>query len=454
MKHVALILAAGKGTRMKSDLPKCAYPVFGQPMITYLVQAIQATKVDEIITVVGHKKEVLMDILSQSSTFAYQSEQKGTGHAVMMAKDLITEPSTVLIFPGDMPLIDTSTIEAFMHYHERENNALTVLSTCVSNPTGYGRIVKEANQIVKIVEEKDADHAIRQIREINTGVYAVNSLYLFDALSKVNNNNKNQEYYLTDIVEIINKSQRVMAYTIEEDYRLTGINDLYTLAGVEKHLQSEINKQHMLNGVHLSNPESIWIAPSVRIESNARILPNCVLSGDTSVARGAIIGPNSEIHNSEIKENVVVKHSVITDSKVSADSTVGPFAHLRMGTVIGTNNRIGNFVEFKKTTTGNKTNAAHLSYLGDADIGSHVNFGCGSITVNYDGVHKHKTTIEDNVFVGCNVNLIAPVTLGKDSFVAAGSTVNKDVPEGALAIARAKQENKEKYAEKIKNGKK
>ena len=454
MKHVALILAAGKGTRMKSDLPKCAYPVFGQPMITYLVQAIQATKVDEIITVVGHKKEVLMDILSQSSTFAYQSEQKGTGHAVMMAKDLITEPSTVLIFPGDMPLIDTSTIEAFMHYHERENNALTVLSTCVSNPTGYGRIVKEANQIVKIVEEKDADDAIRQIREINTGVYAVNSLYLFDALSKVNNNNKNQEYYLTDIVEIINKSQRVMAYTIEEDYRLTGINDLYTLAGVEKHLQSEINKQHMLNGVHLSNPESIWIAPSVRIESNARILPNCVLSGDTSVARGAIIGPNSEIHNSEIKENVVVKHSVITDSKVSADSTVGPFAHLRMGTVIGTNNRIGNFVEFKKTTTGNKTNAAHLSYLGDADIGSHVNFGCGSITVNYDGVHKHKTTIEDNVFVGCNVNLIAPVTLGKDSFVAAGSTVNKDVPEGALAIARAKQENKEKYAEKIKNGKK
>ncbi|QWB99323.1 bifunctional UDP-N-acetylglucosamine diphosphorylase/glucosamine-1-phosphate N-acetyltransferase GlmU [Mycoplasmatota bacterium] len=454
MKKYAIILAAGKGTRMKTELPKCAYPLLKKPMIAYIVENLyKSTVIDELITVVGHKKEIIQEILSSRVSYAVQEEQLGTGHAVLMAKDLIKEDGFTIILPGDMPLIDETVITNAVSYHESNKNDLTVVSTVLDDPEGYGRIIKSESQLQAIVEEKDATEEQKQIKEINTGIYIVDNQLLFDALDKISNNNAQHEYYLTDIVKILKNDKKVIAtYTLKKSYKAMGINDLYALSQAEAILRHEINKKIMKSGVAMINPDTITIGDNVRIEENVTISPNCFITGNSIIKKNTKIGPSTEIHNSIIGENVSIKHSLVFNSEVKENTTIGPFAHLRDGAIVGPNNRIGNFVEIKKTSTGNLFKASHLAYLGDAEIGDNVNFGCGSITVNYDGTNKYKTTIGDDVFVGCNSNLIAPIVIEDNSTIAAGSTLNKNVPKDSLAIARSYQVNKENYFKNNKNG--
>lgn len=449
MKKYAIILAAGKGTRMKTELPKCAYPLLRKPMIAYIVENIHHTQIiDDIIVVVGHKAQVIKDILGDTVKYAFQEEQLGTGHAVMVAESLVTDPDGAsVILPGDMPLVDTCTLEEAFQEHKDRRHDLTLVATKVDDPTGYGRIVRnESGYLEEIVEHHEASYSQQTINEINTGIYIVNNRVLFDALKQVNNNNMKKEYYLTDIIKICKDSNHVIGtYYLKEAYRAMGVNDLYALSIAEARLRLNINRELMLKGVAMINPETITIGDNVVIEENVIIHPNTYITGNSVIKKGAQIGPNTEIHESKVGERVICRHSLVYNSIIHEDTTVGPFAHLRDGAEIGPKNRIGNFVEVKKSSTGYNTKASHLAYIGDATVGQNVNFGCGSITVNYDGKHKYQTLIGDDVFIGCNVNMIAPIKIEEGSLIAAGSTLTENVPKGSLAIARAYQVNKENY---------
>ena len=457
MKTYAIILAAGKGTRMKTEMPKCAYPLLKKPMIAYIIEnVIHAIVADELIVVVGHKREVIQDILGDRVKYAIQAEQLGTGHAVKVCQELVQDlEGHTMILPGDMPLVDHQTIELAFQSHYQQQNDLTVITTKVDDPTGYGRIVRsKTGELERIIEHHEATLPELDIREINTGVYVVQNRKLFEALSLINNQNSKHEYYLTDIIHIMQGlHQKVGTYFVKESFKTIGVNDLYTLSIVEAKLRSVINKQLMISGVAMINPDTITIGQNVVIEENVTIHPNTYITGNSIIKRGAQIGPNTEIHESVIGERVICRHSIVFNSTVHEDTTIGPFAHLREGANIGSHNRIGNFVEVKKSSTGNNTKASHLAYIGDGTIGKNVNFGCGAVTVNYDGHHKYQTIIGDDVFIGCNANLIAPIVIGDNSFIAAGSTLNKNVPSDALAIARAYQVNKENYVRNM-NGRK
>ncbi|MBN2697054.1 MAG: bifunctional UDP-N-acetylglucosamine diphosphorylase/glucosamine-1-phosphate N-acetyltransferase GlmU, partial [Bacilli bacterium] len=449
MKRYAVILAAGKGTRMKTELPKCAYPLLRKPMIAYIVEHIvNSQAVDETVVVVGHKRQVIQDILGKSVTYALQEEQLGTGHAVMVTKPYLTDPEgDTLILPGDMPLIDDQTIKHALQEHHDRRHDLTIVTTKVDDPEGYGRIVRnESGYLEAIVEHHEASFSQRTINEINTGIYVIKNSILFEVLDKLDNNNLKKEYYLTDIVHILKRSGHVIGtYYLKESFKAMGVNDLYALSIAEAKLRLKINQDLMIKGVAMINPETITIGQNVIIEENVIIHPNTYITGNSVVKKGAQIGPNTEIHESIIGERVVCRHSLVYNSVISEDTSVGPFAHLRDGANIGPKNRIGNFVEVKKSTTGKNTKASHLAYIGDATIGENVNFGCGAITVNYDGKNKYQTHIGNDVFIGCNANLIAPILIEDNSLIAAGSTLNKNVPKGSLAIARAYQVNKENY---------
>lgn len=444
----ALILAAGKGTRMRTTTPKCAFPILKKPMIEYQIEALERANVDEIIVVVGYKKEVFETLLGSRVTFAYQDEMLGTGHAVMQAKSLLEDKEgETIILPGDMPLVSAPLVDHFFKAHHEMRSDLTIVSMIQENPKGYGRISRDDyGNVDAIVEEKDCNDIQKHIKEVNTGTYIIHNKKLFEALKDVKINDRTGEYYLTDIVKIMQKTQKVYAYKVDESEAMMGINTLYQVSKAEAYLRHLINKMMMEIGVYMINPDTITIGHNVVIEEGVTILPNTTISGYTVIKKGAIIGPNTELDNAYISESALVNHSLVYNSKVGAHTTVGPFAHLRDHADIGPNNRIGNFVEVKKSTTGAYTKAAHLSYIGDSVVGEDVNFGCGSITVNYDGKEKHQTLIGDHVFIGCNVNLVAPLKVSNDTFIAAGSTVTKDVPQGAMAIARNQQINKEDYA--------
>lgn len=446
MNH-AIILAAGKGTRMKTDMPKCAFPLLKKPMVEYIIEALEKINIDQIICVVGHKKEVLIDILGNRVKYAYQSEQLGTGHAVKCAKDLITGDGYTIILPGDTPLIDEDILNQLISMHITSKNDFTIGTILLDNPFGFGRIVRNENgNIIKITEEKDASSIVKQIKEINTGLFCIDNKLLLESLEKITNNNAKGEYYLTDIVEILAPKAKIGSFTIQDTYKLNGINDLYTLSCVERNFKNTILKKHMLNGVNIVNPDTVTIGSDVEIGSGTIIYPGTMIMGHTIIGHNCEVGPNSEVMNGIMQDNSKLVHSMCYDSTISENATVGPFSHLRMNTIVGEDDRIGNFVEIKNSILGPKTNVAHLTYIGDTDCGGGVNFGCGTVTVNYDGKNKFRTTIGNNVFIGCNTNLIAPVTVGSNAMIAAGSTITDSIDDDDFAIARAKQVTKKGYA--------
>ena len=448
----AIVLAAGQGTRMKSKLYKVLHPVCGKPMVEHVVDHIETLNVERIVTVVGHGAEKVKEQLGEKSEYVLQAEQLGTAHAVQQAEEILGDlEGTTLVVCGDTPLIRPETMKALLDFHTEQKAKATILTAVAENPTGYGRILRnERGQVEQIVEQKDATADQQLVKEINTGTYCFDNKALFDALKQVGNDNAQGEYYLPDVIEILQTQGDTVAAYVSTDFDETlGVNDRFALSQAEEIMRARINERHMRNGVTIMNPATTHISADAIIGSDTVLLPGVMIEGKTIIGEDCTIGPNSHILNSRIGNGATVHSSVVNNSTIGNETAVGPFAHLRPESSLGSHVKIGNFVEVKKSTLGDGSKVSHLSYIGDAEVGSHVNVGCGSITVNYDGKNKHKTVIEDNVFVGCNTNLVAPVTVRKGAFIAAGSTITKEVPEEALAIARAKQENKPGYAKKL-----
>ncbi|WP_214697186.1 bifunctional UDP-N-acetylglucosamine diphosphorylase/glucosamine-1-phosphate N-acetyltransferase GlmU [Exiguobacterium sp. s160] len=451
MERFAVILAAGKGTRMKSKLYKVLHPVLGKPMVEHVVDQLDQIGVSRQIVIVGHGAEAVQDTLGTRVEYAVQEEQLGTGHAVQMAEaELAGKAGSTLVVCGDTPLLTAETLEALLAHHEAQQAKVTVLTAIADDATGYGRVVRgEDGNVTKVVEHKDASETELAINEINTGTYVFDNELLFDALKQVGNNNAQGEYYLPDVISIAKEAGEVVAaHTAPTFDETIGVNDRVALSQAEAIMRKRTNERLMREGVTFMDPASTYISPDVVIGSDTIIYPGTVILGKTTIGSECVIGPNSDIRNSVIEDHAVVRQSVVTDSKIGEAAQVGPFAHLRQQAVLGANTRVGNFVEIKKSSVGDGAKASHLSYIGDASIGERVNLGCGSITVNYDGKNKFETVVEDDAFVGCNVNLIAPVKVGKGAIVAAGSTITNDVPEEALAIARERQTNKEGYTKR------
>lgn len=455
-ERYVIILAAGQGTRMKSKLYKVLHPVCGKPMVEHVIDTVSAVGADQIVTVIGHGAELVKKHLEGRTDFVLQQEQLGTAHAVSQAKGLLKDKKgTTLVVCGDTPLLKAETLEKLLLHHEAEKAAMTVLTAHMEDPTGYGRVVRnEKGYVERIVEHKDASDEELKIKEINTGTYCFDNELLFSALEKVSNDNAQGEYYLPDVFEILRKEGHIVtAYSTDDFSETIGVNDRVALARAEKIMQKRILEFHMKNGVTIINPDNTYIETDVKIGQDTIIYPGTMIKGKTEIGADCVIGPNSEVENCRIGDGTTIRHSTAFDSVIGSHTQIGPFAHIRPASDIHDHVRIGNFVEIKKSVIGNKSKVSHLSYIGDADIGSDVNVGCGSITVNYDGVNKFKTVIEDGAFIGCNSNLVAPVTVGEGAFIAAGSTITEDVPKNALSIARARQVNKENYAEKLKQKK-
>jgi bifunctional UDP-N-acetylglucosamine pyrophosphorylase / glucosamine-1-phosphate N-acetyltransferase len=449
----AIVLAAGQGTRMKSDLYKVLHPVCGKPMVAHVIDNIKKLEAKRIVTIVGHGAEQVEQTLGAKSEYVLQEEQLGTAHAVGQAESALGNlEGTTIVVCGDTPLIRSETMEALIAHHNESGAKATILTAHADDPTGYGRIVRgEDGQVLRNVEHKDATDDELVVTEINTGTYCFDNKSLFETLKKVTNDNAQGEYYLPDVIGILQaEGARVSAHVTNDFSETLGVNDRVVLSQAERVMRNRLAEMHMRNGVTIINPENTYISADAEIGRDTILQPGTMIEGNTKIGEGCTIGPNSQIVNSVIGNKTTVHSSVIVESNIGSNTAVGPFAHVRPESNLGNHVRIGNFVEVKKSTLGDGSKSAHLSYIGDAIVGSDVNFGCGTIVVNYDGKKKHTTIVEDNAFIGCNSNLVSPVTVGKGAYVAAGSTITKDVPEDSLAIARARQDNKEGYVSKLK----
>ena len=448
----AIILAAGKGTRMKSKLYKVLHPVCGKPMVEHIMNRVMETQPQEIVTVVGHGADKVKEQLGERSQYALQAEQLGTGHAVLQVEPFLKgKKGTTLVISGDTPLLTTETLNNLFEYHQGKNASATILTAKADDPTGYGRIIRDHVGIVeKIVEQKDANPEEAKVTEINTGTYCFDNELLFEALSHLDTDNAQGEYYLTDIIEILKANGKtVAAYQTEDFEESLGVNDRVALAQANQIMRKRINHQHMVNGVSLIDPAATYIDAGVKIGAETVIEPGVYLKGAPVSGEECVITAQSQIVDSVIEDGVVVKSSVIEESLVKKGADVGPFAHLRPKAEIHENAHIGNFVEVKNAQIGEGTKVGHLTYVGDATLGKEINVGCGVVFVNYDGKQKYHTTVGDHSFIGSNANLVGPVNVAQNTSIAAGTTVTQDIPEYAMAIGRVRQENKENYAKKL-----
>lgn len=436
-----IILAGGQGTRMKSKIPKVLHKVLDRTMIDYVIEASNDINASDIMVIVGHQSAMVKAVIGSDIKYCYQKQQLGTGHAVMQALDFIGDDENILILYGDTPLIKQETLQKLVRIHNKEKNYATVISSFVDNPTGYGRIVRENGIFNKIVEQKDTNEKEAKINEINTGVYIFNSNALKTALNNLSNNNSQNEYYLTDTLELIkNTGNKVGIMIADDNEEFLGVNSKYELATAIKVMKKRINKQHMDNGITIEDPDNTYIGKDVIIGEDTVILPGCIIEGKTTIGSDCIIGPYARITSTEIKDCVNIAQSTVLSSFINSYTTIGPYAYLRPNSNIGEHVKIGDFVEIKNSKIDDNTKVSHLTYIGDADVGKNVNFGCGTVTVNYDGKNKNRTIIEDDAFIGCNTNLIAPVKIEKNASTGAGSTITKDVPQNALAISRVKDQ--------------
>lgn len=449
MNRYTVVLAAGQGTRMKSKLYKVMHPVMGKPMVGYAVDSAREAEVDQIVTITGVGAEVVKNYLDERSKYVLQEEQLGTAHAVMQAEKILGgKKGTTLVICGDTPLISSETITQLFEFHKQNNLKGTILTAHEDDPFGYGRVIRQDNgDVLKIVEEKDATVEEKAVQEINTGTYCFDNEILFDALQKVSNDNAQGEYYLPDVIEILKDEQhKVGAFQLENNSDALGVNDRVALAKANELMRKRINEKHMRNGVTLIDPLNTYIETDVKIGSDSVIEPGVYLKGQTVIGEDVHIGAHSIIKDAKIGSNVVINQSNIEDAVVGDGSDIGPNSRLRPGAILEENVHVGNYVEVKKSLIKKGSKAGHHAYIGDAEIGEEVNISCGVIFANYDGANKHRSVIGDRAFIGSNVTVVSPVNVEEGAFVAAGSTITKDVAKDSLAIARARQENKEAYA--------
>jgi len=439
-----VILAAGKGTRMKSDLVKVLHPVAGSPMLSYPLDLARSLKPSRLVVVVGFQADLVQGkFKAEDLTFVLQKEQLGTGHAVLAVKPALRGfRGSVLILSGDVPLLTEETVRGFSRAHRARQAALSVMTVELEDPKGYGRIFRKADgSLLRITEDKDLKPGEEKVQEINTGIYCVDADFLFSALSRVTPQNAQKEYYLTDIVaQASPEKKKVFPFLVDDSLEVMGINTRVELARANQCMKKRISEKHMLGGVTLIDPETTYIDRGVEIGRDSVIYPNCHLLGKTSLGSGCVIEPGCKIANTQVGNRVTIKaSSVISECRIEDHVEVGPFAHLRPETLLREGARIGNFVEIKKSVIGKGTKANHLSYIGDATLGEKINVGAGTITCNYDGKKKHSTVIENGVFIGSNTALVAPVKVRRNSVIGAGSTITKDVPPDTLAVARGRQ---------------
>lgn len=449
----SVILAAGMGTRMKSKMPKVLHKVCGKPLSKWVIDASKAAGADKVCAVVGHKAETVKEVLGDVCEFALQTEQKGTGHAVMQAIDIIkNSKGEVVILNGDTPLITAETINKAIEYHKNNGNQATVITAILDDATGYGRIVRDNDgSVLKIVEQKDASEEEKKINEVNSGMYVFDAQSLVYALDKITPNNAQGEYYLTDTLEILlSAGKKIGGYAISDNDEIRGINDRVQLNEAEKIMQKRINEYHMRNGVTMRNPESVYIEDGVEIGNDTEICQNVTIKSGTKIGSDCVIGSGSMLDRAVIHDGVDVLSSVILESEVDEGTHVGPFAYIRPNCHVGKEVKVGDFVELKNSNIDDGTKISHLTYIGDSDVGKRVNFGCGTVTCNYDGKKKYRTTIGDDCFVGCNTNFVSPINVGDGVYIAAGSTITEDIPENSLSIARARQVNKDGWKDKRK----
>ncbi|MBF8191735.1 bifunctional UDP-N-acetylglucosamine diphosphorylase/glucosamine-1-phosphate N-acetyltransferase GlmU [Nonomuraea sp. K274] len=446
-----IVLAAGEGTRMKSQTPKVLHELCGRTLVDHMLAASRDLGPGQLIVVIGHALERVRGHLAVTSPDAravVQREQRGTGHAVRtVLEEVGTIAGTVLVTYGDVPLMRTQTLATLLEQHASDGNAVTVLTAEVPDPTGYGRIIRdETGDVLEIVEEKDADAGQRAIKEMNSGIYAFDGLLLADAVKRVSSDNVQGEEYLTDVLAILRgDGHRVGACVAGDFVEVEGVNDRVQLAAARRVLNQRLLEAHMRAGVTIVDPTSTWIDVGVRIGPDTVIHPGTQLHGDTVIEAGAEVGPATTLTDTFVGEGAIVRNSVCDHAEIGPEANVGPYAYLRPGTVLGRRSKAGTFVEMKNTKVGERSKVPHLSYAGDATIGDDANIGASTVFVNYDGVNKHHTTVRDGAFVGCDTMLVAPVTVGDGAYTAAGSTIVDDVPPGAMGVARARQRNIEKW---------
>lgn len=445
METSAIILAAGAGKRMKSKTNKVLHNLCGKPMVEHVIDACRSVGISRFYVVIGNDAEQVKAHLGDGYTYVLQKEQLGTGHAALQVSPYYQHEPSVFVLCGDTPLITGATLQRMQQVHKEADADVTVLTAVLPNPGDYGRILRDDNgQVCGLVEAKDATPEQLAIKEINTGFYCFRAEKLFEALSRLTNDNAQGEYYLTDVIaSLYQRGCRIASCLLEDSREALGINDRVRLAEAEGIMRQRIRQQLMLAGATFLQPESCLVDAEVTVGPDTIIYPGVILEGKTTIGRDCVIGPNTHLVDCQVGDGVSIEHSVARQSTIGDNCTIGPYAYLRPQTALAAGVRVGDFVELKNSQIGAGSKIPHLSYVGDATIGAGVNVGAGTIFVNYDGRQKHRTLVEDGAFIGCNSNLVAPVQIGKNAYVAAGSTVTKDVPADALAVARSRQENKE-----------